>query len=276
MPALDLRRLWTILLAVTAGAVVLFGFFPGIDIRVSALFHTPEAGFWLEGVELVSALRYRIWDLSSLMILLSVIGLFLGLQIGRPALWLPPRIWGFILLLYVIGPGLIVNGLLKSHWGRARPFRVSDFGGPAEFSPFYVISDACDRNCSFVSGEGASSMALGLSLLVIITFFARVPGRWRRIATVIAVAVPVAGGALRLMVGRHFLSDTVFAGLIVLAVALALYGLLLHPGTRLTDWPFPRLRGWIARAVRRVLSAGRVVLTSPATPHIRRPSERLP
>ena len=63
--------------------------------------------------------------------------------LGALALWLatlalrgrtrvPARLWGFVVALYVLGPGLIVNALLKSYWGRARPAAV--FEGEARFT----------------------------------------------------------------------------------------------------------------------------------------------
>ena len=44
---------------------------------------------------------------------------------------------------------------------------------------------------------------------------------------VLAVFLPAAGLALRVITGRHFLSDTVFAVLFVLAIALGLHRWLL-------------------------------------------------
>jgi len=61
----------------------------------------------------------------------------------------------FSLLTLALGPGLLVNSLLKSHWGRARPIEVSAFGGARSFSPAYIIAQQCSRNCSFVSGDAA-------------------------------------------------------------------------------------------------------------------------
>lgn len=40
----------------------------------------------------------------------------------------------FLLVVLFVGPGLIVNGVWKEHWGRARPFEVQNFGGERLYS----------------------------------------------------------------------------------------------------------------------------------------------
>ncbi len=71
-----------------------------------------------------------------------------------------------------IGPGLVVNTLLKDHWGRARPHQILEFGGTAHFSPAVLISDQCARNCPSHPGHAA----LGFWL---VAFAAVVPDRWK-------------------------------------------------------------------------------------------------
>ena len=63
------------------------------------------------------------------MILLALFGLIVGRGLRYPVLGVPVRSWGYILLLYALGPGLLVDGLLKRFWGRARPADVQTFGG---------------------------------------------------------------------------------------------------------------------------------------------------
>ena len=61
---------------------------------------------------------------------------------------------GIVLGIFV---SLLVNALLKDHWGRARPNETTLFGGDGAFSGPFVIAGQCARNCSFVSGEGAGA-----------------------------------------------------------------------------------------------------------------------
>ncbi|PWB64999.1 MAG: PAP2 family protein, partial [Deltaproteobacteria bacterium] len=39
----------------------------------------------------------------------------------------------FLLLCVIIGPGLIINGILKDHWGRPRPRQIVEFAGRMEY-----------------------------------------------------------------------------------------------------------------------------------------------
>ena len=50
------------------------------------------------------------------------------------ARWRPWRAWGvFLVLLMLMGPLLVVNGVFKDHWGRPRPRQVTQFGGTEQF-----------------------------------------------------------------------------------------------------------------------------------------------
>jgi lipid A 4'-phosphatase len=229
MPALDMRR---VVIAVLGAALVfgaVFAAFPQIDLAATGAFFDgkrfPAASWhWL------SVLRNGLWDISILVVLLSFAALLTALLRKRDVLWLPARLWAFILALYVIAPGLLVNGILKQVWGRARPDTVTQFGGERLFSPFYRISDQCISNCSFVSGEGSGAMALGIVILVVVWHLRpRLAGWIYKMGLALAVTVPLVAGVQRVVVGRHFLSDAIFAAVFTLAIALVLYRFLLHP-----------------------------------------------
>jgi lipid A 4'-phosphatase len=115
-----------------------------------------------------------------------------------------------------------VNGILKEHWGRARPEQV--FGGEAEFTAPLVIADECARNCSFVSGEAAAAAAL--AIVVGALSWPTLGPRGRRRAVALLGSVASAAGLMRVATGRHFLSDVVFAALVTAFVALALWTLM--------------------------------------------------
>lgn len=229
MPAIDMRRLAIALLVTAILLGTIFAAFPQIDLATTGAFFDgrrfPAASWhWL------SVLRNGLWDISIVIVLLSLVGLTVAVLRKRDVLWLPARLWGFIFALYVLAPGLLVNGLLKQFWGRARPDTVTQFGGDSLFSPFYRISDQCSSNCSFVSGEGSGAMALGIVILVVVWHLRpRIAGWVYNAGLVLAVAVPLIAGVQRVVVGRHFLSDAVFAAVFTVAIALVLYRFLLHP-----------------------------------------------
>ena len=222
----DLRRAgWGLVLAIVlAGAT--FAVFPRIDIGVSALFYQPRTGFPLADSATLESFRDLVWNLSIMMFVLSLAGLGFALA-KRPLLSLGLRDWGFIALLYILGPILLVNGILKEHWGRARPAEVTEFGGAHSFTPPWLPSDQCATNCSFVSGEVSAAVVLAVAMMMLRPGLARhLPGWGLKIWTLTALAIPLATILQRIVTGRHFLSDTLFATLFMLLAALVLHTLI--------------------------------------------------
>ena len=110
--------------------------------------------------------------------------------------------------------GLLVNSVFKAHWGRPRPHMVTEFGGGWTFQPALQTGGKCRGNCSFVSGHSATGYALmGLGMLGA----ARTRRRWLWVGGLAGFGLGVA----RIAQGGHFLSDVVFAGLVVWATHLA-------------------------------------------------------
>lgn len=114
-----------------------------------------------------------------------------------------------------LGPGLLVNGLLKGYWGRPRPAATDLFGGDLPFVPAGQWSDACVSNCSFVSGEASS-------IFWLVCLIPLLPERHRRPGAVAIVAAAVFTSALRIAFGGHYLSDVVLGALSTLIVFAAL------------------------------------------------------
>jgi lipid A 4'-phosphatase len=103
----------------------------------------------------------------------------------------------------IVGPGLVVNGLFKDHWQRARPYKVENFGGAAEFTRAGVMTDQCQENCSFVSGHvacGVFLMSLGL-----------VHRRRQKTWALAGAAAGLLIGFSRMSASAHWLSDVLWA-----------------------------------------------------------------
>jgi len=196
-----------------AAAIVFVGW-PGLDIAASRLFYLGKYGhFWLIGSESGDNFRSLFTALTWAASLAAVAGIVLAIAARRRFLGLGLPQWLFLATVLVLGPGLIANAVLKDHWARPRPTQIVEFGGAQPFTPVLERSGQCDRNCSFVSGEASSIFALGFALALL----AR-----RRRAMLMGAAV-LAGsliGFIRIGEGGHFLSDVVFAGVLMgLAVA---------------------------------------------------------
>ena len=211
-----LKHKWKLLFLLSG---LVFIRWPGLDLAVSRHFFLPGEGFYLRNKPL-AVMVYRFINIIDMPLLgalaaLTVISL-------NPALgWLHRRRRqvAYLLLVYLLGPGLVVNALLKDHMGRARPHSIEVFGGHALFTPALVPSHECNRNCAFVSGHAS----MGFYLLSLGFAFPRRRRLW--LATGIGAGALV--GYVRILQGAHFLSDVVFAFFAVYAVAAITYDFVL-------------------------------------------------
>ncbi|MCF1707998.1 phosphatase PAP2 family protein [Tabrizicola sp. J26] len=204
-------------------AFVFFAVWPGIDPLVTAFFQDPSGKFLLAGDGLANDVRLGLWRLSEAMLGLALVAL-LAAQLTRKAiLGVPKKVWAYIVLLYLLGPALLADTILKRVWGRARPADIVEFGGTLQFTPPHQFSGQCHSNCSFVSGEVSGAVALAISLLVLLEVLGKtVADGSRRTLQFAILLLPVLVAAQRIAAGRHFLSDTIFAALVTVLVALLL------------------------------------------------------
>ena len=79
----------------------------------------------------------------------------------------PARAALFLIVSLVLGPGLLVNTVLKDHWARPRPGMVTNFGGTMTFRRGGIHAAPATRNCSFVSGETSSAVWLTAPALLL-------------------------------------------------------------------------------------------------------------
>jgi lipid A 4'-phosphatase len=212
-----MKRISRIQIAVVAGSLglaLLFVLAPGVDLWFSGLFFREGDGFYLRDAVWVGVLYDMVHPLAAVLVLGLVLLLIYNLWRRRAMGPFDVRAVLFMLAVLAVGPGLVVNVVFKDHWGRARPRDVVEFGGTREYTPAFVISDQCERNCSFVSGHASLPFAFaGLGYLL----------RRRRWA-VFAGAATFGGvvGLGRILQGAHFLSDVVFSGVFVFLVAYLL------------------------------------------------------
>ena len=205
---------WRLFVAFALAHLVL-ATWPGIDLAVSRAFFDGE-GFPLARSRALHLVRHAVWNLAIAATLLSLLAWAVWLALGWRAR-VASRLWAYPAALMLLGPGLLVNGVLKAHWGRARPAEIAPFGGEAAFTPPFQMAGPCARNCSFVSGEGAGAVALAIAVGVL------VPSTRLRIA--LAALAALASG-LRVATGRHFLSDAVFGAFLMAFLGLALHRLM--------------------------------------------------
>ena len=180
---------------------LVFVLWPQLDLIITGLFWNEEAGFIYRHNPLVLAMYHGFWFVPR--IIIPVLLIALALSWYNQCAKHKRKYTVCLLLVLLIGPGLIVHAL-KDNWDRGRPRHIETFGGAKEFSPAFVMSDQCERNCSFPSGHAAQGfyfMALGW-------VFGR---RWFYIGLLIGIAA----SAGRVLQGGHFFSDVITSGFIV-------------------------------------------------------------
>lgn len=212
----------------------LFWAFPALDLAASEAFYRAEAGFPLSEDPLLKAFRKS----SDLVLALLFAGLLAGLvwrvaRRGFNALT-GARRSVFLIAALVMGPGLVVNGLFKSWWGRPRPVAIDMFGGEAPYQTVWRISDWCQSNCSFVSGEASSATWMVAAIVLI-------PARLRLVLAPPVVVYALLLSLNRLAFGGHFLSDIVLSWAISGLVFAILFRLMVSaPGVACRA----RVRAW--------------------------------
>lgn len=189
--------------------------FPGVDLWVSGLFYSDGSGFFAQSDPFLRRFRHLGPHLVKLLAIAAVLILLIKLLFpGRRPL-MPLRAPVFLLTTLILGPGILVNTILKNNWGRPRPVMVDLFGGDMPYQPVWKISDWCDTNCSFVSGEASA----GMWLVAAVVFIA--PLAWRPLLLAFFLPLGLLLSLNRIAFGGHFFSDTLISwGLTLLVILL--------------------------------------------------------
>ncbi len=234
-----------IALVIGVGVGVVFGVYPELDIAISRLFFNESyrvfpIQYSIVARHLRDVFTYAIAALAAP----AFIALALKLILPRRRMLIAARAAVFLIATLALGPGLIANVILKDNWSRPRPPTVTAFYGPDKFVAWWDPRGSCDKNCSFVAGEGAGGFwTLAPAVLA--------PPAWRPVAYGAALLFGAAAGGLRLIGGAHFFSDVVFSGVFTFLIIWMVHGLIYRWRTRLTDEQ-------IERAIERV-APGRLI-----------------
>lgn len=195
--------------------MVVFLISPYVDVYISALF--VENGHFLFEDNWFTNLIDK--GIPEIIVAISV--LIMGL-------WIAGKVWCKIYLgittqvmlltsgTMIFGPIVVVNGIFKSFWGRARPMNIETFGGDKNFSLPMQIANQCDWDCSFMSGHTAVAFwTLSLALLA--------PKKWRKTAVTLSVMFGIITAVVRIGQGAHFFSDVVFAAVVMCVIIVLTY-----------------------------------------------------
>ena len=172
--------------------------------------------------------EYPTWILGALALVLCVLA-----KLGKtPRSYLKPSL--VVILTAILGPGLLVNGILKPNWGRPRPSEIAGMGGDREYRRVWEPQGP-GQGRSFTCGHCAmayavSSVAAFYPLHPVIAVIGLTGG----------LAFGTVTGIARLVQGGHFPTDIVWSGVLVLMLIVALYYLVLRiPETPYQSGPPP-------------------------------------
>jgi lipid A 4'-phosphatase len=126
----------------------------------------------------------------------------------------------FFALMLALGPGLLVNGILKPYWGRPRPYRIIPFGGTDQYLPVGQIAKE-PGGASFPSGHASMGFYLMAPAFVLY--------RRRPWLAALFLALGLGGGIFmglaRIVAGGHFASDVLWSAGVVYFTGLGLAAL---------------------------------------------------
>lgn len=201
--------------------VAAFNLYPQADIATSGYFFgdgpcrlgqlPPCGAFRLADAPEWAALRTFLHYLPAFVVIVTGVSLAAALARGRRLRYGANRLKVLIIAAFLLGPGLLVNGILKAWSGRPRPIQSDIYGGNLPFVAAGDLTAYCPSNCSFVSGEAAAAAILLPAALL-------APAQWRKPALALAFFVSLFTAGLRVAFGAHYLSDAGLAWLLTLIV----------------------------------------------------------
>ncbi|MGB0459551.1 MAG: phosphatase PAP2 family protein [Opitutales bacterium] len=145
----------------------------------------------------------------------------------------------YLFAVLALGNGILANFLLKGYWGRPRPAQVDLYGGTQAFEPSLWI-DLASTGKSFPCGHATMGFYFfALALLL--------QGAARRVVLALALLFGGVIGLSRMSYGGHFLTDVIWAGILMWLVA---YGLQQALGLQ-HDWRYTEHPPHNAGAARR-------------------------
>jgi membrane-associated PAP2 superfamily phosphatase len=202
-------------IAAVATLALLMGF--PLDLRIAQFFYDPGTGKFLAAVNpYVGVLREHGY-IAIVTCVSAVAAALVTRMLRRPQRIAPGRVVLFLVSTLALGPGLLVNGVLKEHWHRPRPVQVTEFGGTHTYVEWWNPRGSCERNCSFVSGEASAAAWMFAPAML-------VPSPWRIAAFAGAAIFTLVISLSRMAAGAHFVTDVLFAVLLTMILIWLLHG----------------------------------------------------
>jgi membrane-associated PAP2 superfamily phosphatase len=179
-----------------------------IDLYLSDYFYDPTAEQeWFLKTAVPWIWLYRYGELPTWLLAIGA-ALVWGGSLYRRSWVCYRRACALIVLSVMLGPGLIVNGVLKPLWGRPRPAQADLFGGSRPYQHLWQPGPIGGGR-SFPSGHAAMGYVLVFGTCLV----SQRRSAWLR-GLVLGGALAYGSllGATRIIQGGHFLSDVLCSG----------------------------------------------------------------
>ena len=207
--------------ALVIGSMLIFWISPWqLDVRVTNFFYHPACsptGWLLDCHPVYRFLFYStIPAVSTLIVVAGIWVIF-----WRPKALVYKRVRlriAYFALVFVLGSGLVVNGIFKPNWGRPRPVQTQEFGGMQTYTPPGLITLHSEGR-SFPSGHSS----VGFTFLALWFLWRRERPNWAIWGLGAGLVLGYAIGLARISVGAHYLSDVVWSGWMMALVAWLVY-----------------------------------------------------
>jgi lipid A 4'-phosphatase len=210
----------------TIGFLICIAFFlywPQFDLYFSQNFYdSGNNGFFLSDNILVKSIHSLTNIVGATVILTLIIMITGSWLIKNDFLGKYRKTMIYLLCACILGPGLMVNLVLKDNWGRPRPRQTIEFGAHRNYEPPFSPSFKCRKCYSFVSGHASVGFYFFSFALL------SRKRRWLLLPAIAGITI----GITRIAQGAHFFSDVLFSGWVVWFCSLLLYHLFFKPEPR--------------------------------------------
>ncbi|OUU80594.1 MAG: hypothetical protein CBC38_01030 [Gammaproteobacteria bacterium TMED78] len=194
----------TILITVFSFFIILYN----LDLQVSSYFWDPLASFSFKDTFL-EFIIYESINWAVIVTLFFSIAFLSYSKITNKFIQYKVVTKSYLMAL-IISPGIIVNALLKSNWGRPRPIQTIDFNGRYQYQEFFEHNLGGFGN-SFSSGHASVPL---IFIIFGLYFINKKNISIGRIIIYFSIVWYVATSMARIMAGGHFLSDVLWSGYI--------------------------------------------------------------
>lgn len=190
----------------------------GIDLEWTGAFYREGGpyGGWIHSRDFPWGALYDYGEIPGIALATACLGLAVAARLGKaPKCYLKPAL--VVVLSVIIGPGLVVNGILKPFWGRPRPQEIKAFGGTQEYRPVQRPAGPGGGK-SFTCGH----CSVAFSVVSAASFYHCHPAL-AGAALGAGLAFGIVTGEARIAQGGHYPSDVLWSGIIVFVVVALLH-----------------------------------------------------